>query len=251
MIEIKNVSFSYFKNNPVLKNVSFDIKEGECVILLGPNGVGKSTLISLILGINKLQEGQIELGGVPINKVSPKLKADCLAYIPQFIQGTDLTVFDTIVLGRLPYYKVYPNKHDKDLTNEYIAKFNLEALKDKQTNQISGGERQIVSIARGCIQESKTIIFDEPTSNLDISTQLKVLSLIEEEKQTKNKSFLISMHDINQALSIGDKFIFLKDGEIYQICSKEEVNKEIIDKVYNINSKIIDTEKGKVVIYEK
>ena len=251
MIDIRNVSFSYYKNKPVLKDVSFDIKEGECVILLGPNGVGKSTLISLILGNNKLQQGQIELEGTPINKVNHKLKADYIAYIPQFIQGTDLTVFDTIILGRLPFYKIYPTKKDIDLTNEYLSKFNLEHLKDKQTNQISGGERQIVSIARGCIQESKTIIFDEPTNNLDIATQLRVLSLIKEEKETKHKSFLISMHDINQALSIGDKFIFLKDGEVYKICSKDEITKEIIDKVYNVNSKIINVENERMVIYEK
>lgn len=249
MIKLENISFSYTKNKPVLKNISLDINDGECVILLGPNGVGKSTLISLLLGANKPQEGNIYFDNTPIKEMKSKDKAAQIAYIPQLIEGTDLTVFDTVLLGRLPYYKIYPTKADIDLVDSYLNKFNLVELKEKQTNEISGGERQIVSIARGFIQDSKTIIFDEPTSNLDISTQLRVINFIKEEK--KNKSFLISMHDINQALQIGDKFVFLKDGEVYKVVSKEEITEEIINNVYNVHSKIIKSERGDFIIYEE
>lgn len=249
MIKLENISFSYTKNKPVLKNISLDINDGECVILLGPNGVGKSTLISLLLGANKPQEGNIYFDNTPIKEMKSKDKAAQIAYIPQLIEGTDLTVFDTVLLGRLPYYKIYPTKADIDLVDSYLNKFNLVELKEKQTNEISGGERQIVSIARGFIQDSKTIIFDEPTSNLDISTQLRVINFIKEEK--KNKSFLISMHDINQALQIGDKFVFLKDGEVYKVVSKEEITEENINNVYNVHSKIIKSERGDFIIYEE
>ena len=249
MIKLENISFSYTKNKLVLKNISLDINDGECVILLGPNGVGKSTLISLLLGANKPQEGNIYFDNIPIKEMKSKDKAAQIAYIPQLIEGTDLTVFDTVLLGRLPYYKIYPTKTDIDLVDSYLYKFNLVELKEKQTNEISGGERQIVSIARGFIQDSKTIIFDEPTSNLDISTQLRVINFIKEEK--KNKSFLISMHDINQALQIGDKFVFLKDGEVYKVVSKEEITEEIINNVYNVHSKIIKSERGDFIIYEE
>ena len=249
MIKLENISFSYTKNKPVLKNISLDINDGECVILLGPNGVGKSTLISLLLGANKPQEGNIYFDNTPIKEMKSKDKAAQIAYIPQLIEGTDLTVFDTVLLGRLPYYKIYPTKADIDLVDSYLNKFNLVELKEKQTNEISGGERQIVSIARGFIQDSKTIIFDEPTSNLDISTQLRVINFIKEEK--KNKSFLISMHDINQALQIGDKFVFLKDGEVYKVVSKEEITEEIINNVCNVHSKIIKSERGDFIIYEE
>lgn len=249
MIKLENISFSYTVNKPVLKNISLDINDGECVILLGPNGVGKSTLISLLLGANKPQEGNIYFDNISIKEIKSKDKAAQIAYIPQVIEGTDLTVFDTVLLGRLPYYKIYPTKADIDLVDFYLNKFNLSKLKEKQTNEISGGERQIVSIARGFIQDSKTIIFDEPTSNLDISTQLRVINFIKEEK--KNKSFIISMHDINQALQIGDKFVFLKDGEIYKITTKEEISEDIINKVYNVHSTIIKRKEGEFIIYEK
>lgn len=250
MLKVNDLSFSYNKNKLVLDDVSFDVNEGECVVLLGPNGVGKTTLLSLLLGINKTKTGSIKYGDKEISELTAKEKADYISYVPQLIGGNDLTVFDTVILGRLPYYKIYPTKEDIRLTNEYISQFGLEDIRDKQTNQISGGERQIVSLVRGLIQQSQLLIFDEPTNNLDIHAQLRVLDIIKEEKKNK-KSFLISMHDINQALSIGDKFIFLKNGKMFAICVKNEIKEAIIDEVYNVKSHIVKTEKGEFIIYEK
>ena len=251
MIKISNLSFSYIKNRPVLENVSFDIKEGECVILLGPNGVGKSTLISCLLGANKIKEGNISFDDINLEDLSYKVKSSYISYVPQLIEGNELTVKDTIVLGRLPYYKIYPSSSDYSLVDHYIDKFDLRKIEDSRTNEISGGERQKVNIARGLIQDSKVVIFDEPTSNLDIKSQINILNLIKEEKKESKKSFLISMHDINQALSIGDKFVFLKDGKIYKVCSKEEINEQIIEDVYGVKIQIINTEKGIHILYEE
>ena len=186
----------------------------------------------------------------PIKEVSHKEISDYISYVPQLLNGTDLTVEETILLGRLPYYKVYPNKEDYREVEEIITKFKLENLKDKLTNEISGGERQKVNIARAFIQNSKLVIFDEPTSNLDIKAQLEILNLIKKEKVEQEKSFLISMHDINQALSIGDKFIFLKEGKIIKICTKNDITSQLIDEVYDVHSKIIKDEKGETIVYE-
>ena len=248
MLKISNLSFSYLKNNKVLDDVSFEVKENECVILLGPNGVGKSTLLNCILSNQKVREGDIIFDDKSIKELSFKEKADYLSYVPQLINGTDLTVKETILLGRLPYYKFYPNKDDKEKVDEYIARFNLGNIKDKCTNQISGGERQKVNIARSLIQDSKYILFDEPTSNLDIRAKLEILNIIKKEKQ--NHSFLISMHDINEALEIGDKFVFLKEGKIKKVCHKDEIDETLLNDVYGVKSKIINTKKGKYIIYE-
>ena len=250
MLKLNNVSFSYNKVREILHDISFDINEGECVVLLGPNGVGKTTLLSLLLGVNKTKSGNIMFGDKDIKELSAKEKAEYISYVPQLIAGNDLTVYDTVLLGRLPYYKIYPNREDIRLTNEYLQAFGLEEIRDKQTNQISGGERQIVSLVRGLIQQSKLLVFDEPTNNLDINAQLRVLNIIREEKK-KNKSFLVSMHDINQALSIGDRFIFLKNGKIFAICRKNEIKEAIIDEVYNVKSNIKKIEGEDYVIYEK
>ena len=250
MLKVNNVSFFYNKGKNVLENVSFSVYEGECVVLLGPNGVGKTTLLSLLLGTNKPKSGSISYDEKDLKELTSREKADYISYVPQLIAGNDLTVFDTVLLGRLPYYKIYPTKKDIELTNEYLKRFGLEEIRDKQTNQISGGERQIVSLVRGLIQESKLLIFDEPTNNLDINAQLKVLNLIKEEKKN-NKSFLVSMHDINQALEIGDRFIFLKNGKIHEICKKIDINEAIIDEVYNVKSKINKIGEGVFITYEK
>ena len=250
MISIKNVSFAYHKNEQVLKNVSFDIKDGECLVLLGPNGVGKSTLISLILKANKFQEGEITFDGVSIKDLKSDRKAEEIAYVPQLVEGSDLTVKDTILLGRLPFYKIYPSKTDYEYASSIIKEFGLEKLQDKQTNEISGGERQKVSVARGFIQKSKTIIFDEPTSNLDVKSQMDVLNLIKNEKDKNQRSFLISMHDINQALMIGDRFVFLKNGEVHSIANKEDITEELLFDVYGVKSKIIKENDRRIVYYE-
>ena len=250
MLKVSNVFFHYQNNKEVLKDVSFEINKGECVVLLGPNGAGKSTLLSLILGANKPKKGVICIENKQIEKLSSKEKAGYLSYVPQLLNGNDLTVRETILLGRLPYYKIYPNKNDFEKVDEMINKFNLVELVDKQTNEISGGERQKVNIARAFIQNSQIVAFDEPTSNLDIKSQVEILSMIKDEKVSAQRSFLISMHDINQALHIGDRFIFLKNGRIHTIATKEDITSNLIDEIYGVHSKIIKTDNGEVIIYE-
>lgn len=250
MLKVSNVFFHYQSNKEVLKDVSFEINRGECVVLLGPNGAGKSTLLSLILGANKPKKGEICLENKQIDKISNKERAHYLSYVPQLLNGNDLTVRETILLGRLPYYKIYPNKNDFEKVKEMVDKFNLGELVDKQTIEISGGERQKVNIARAFIQDSQIVIFDEPTSNLDIKSQVDILSMIKEEKVNAQKSFLISMHDINQALHIGDRFIFLKDGKIHTIATRKDITSTLIDEIYGVHSKIIKTDNKEVIIYE-
>ena len=250
MISIKHLSFSYTKDKPVLDDISFDILDGECVVLLGPNGVGKSTLISCILGENKPKTGDMCFDNRKFNEISNKEKSTYLAYVPQLIDGNELTVEETITLGRLPYFYIAPTKEDKEKVNEIISRFGLESIRYKSTNEISGGERQKVAIARAFVQEAKVVVFDEPTSNLDIKSQLSIISLIKEHNKNSGNSSLISMHDINQALKVGDKFIFLKENKIFKICTKDEIDEELLKSIYDVNAKIIKDEKEAFVIYE-
>ena len=250
MISIKHLSFSYTKDKSVLDDISFDILDGECVVLLGPNGVGKSTLISCILGENKPKTGDMCFDNRNFNEISNKEKSRYLAYVPQLIDGNELTVEETITLGRLPYFYIAPTKEDKEKVNEIINRFGLDSIRDKSTNEISGGERQKVAIARAFVQEAKVVVFDEPTSNLDIKSQLSILTLIKENSKKDNRSALISIHDINQALTVGDKFVFLKDNKIYKVCNKKDISKELLEAVYEVKINIINTEKGDVIVYE-
>ena len=250
MIKIDRLSFAYNKNDLVLKNINFDILDGKCVVLLGPNGVGKSTLINCLLGDNKIKEGDILFDGRSIKELSNKDKSKFISYVPQLIDGNDLSVRETIVLGRLPFFYISPSKEDYAKVDDIIDRFSLTYIKDKSTNEISGGERQKVAIARAFVQEAKVVVFDEPTSNLDIKSQLDIISLIKEHNKIANNSSLISMHDINQALRVGDVFVFLKDNQIYKICSKEEITEELLKNVYGVDAKIINENKEVFVIYE-
>ncbi len=250
MIKISDLSFSYNKGETVLKNISFDIQDGECVILLGPNGVGKSTIIKCILGNLKIQEGNVSFDGKNIKELTAKEKSSLVSFVPQLIKGNDLTVKETITLGRLPYFRIYPNSKDLEEVDKIIKEFNLSSIEDRQTNEISGGERQKVAIARALVQDAKTILFDEPTSNLDIKSQIAVIDILKQIIKNKDKSLLISMHDINLAFALGDKFVFLKDESVYRVCTKEDITEELLSAVYETNIKIIENGGSKVIIYE-
>ena len=250
MLEVKSLSFSYSKNKKVLDDVSFVINEGEIIIILGPNGAGKSTLLNCLIGEEKILSGEILFDEKVKKDISREGRNNLLAYVPQLIEGNDLTVRETILLGRLTKFGLYPSKKDYEIVDSIIESLNLSDLRDRTTASLSGGERQKVAIARAIVQESSTILFDEPTSNLDIKAQLDVLSIIKNEIKEKNKSALISMHDINQALSIGDKFIFLVDNIVKAVVSKSEITPELLFDTYGVKSKIINVDNKEVIIYE-
>ena len=250
MLEVKNLSFSYSKNKKVLDDVSFSINEGEIVIILGPNGSGKSTLLNCIIGEEKITSGEIFFNGKVKKEINREERNNLLSYVPQLIEGNDLTVRETILLGRLTKFGLYPSKKDYEIVDSLMESLNLSELRDRTTASLSGGERQKVTIARAIVQESSTILFDEPTSNLDIKAQLDVLSIIKNEIKEKNKSALISMHDINQALSIGDKFIFLVNNKVKAVVSKGEITPELLEETYGVKSKIINVDNKEVIVYE-
>lgn len=250
MLEVKNLSFSYSKNKKVLDDISFVINEGEIVIILGPNGAGKSTLLNCLIGEEKILSGEILFDRKVKKDISREERNNLLAYVPQLIEGNDLTVRETILLGRLTKFGLYPSKKDFEIVDSLMESLNLAELRDRTTASLSGGERQKVAIARAVVQESSTILFDEPSSNLDIKAQLDVLSIIKNEIKENNKSALISMHDINQALSIGDKFIFLVDNKVKAVVSKSEITPELLEDTYGVKSKIINIDNKEVIIYE-
>ena len=250
MIEFKNVTFSYDKKKNVINDVSFTLNDGECAILLGPNGVGKTTILRCILGELKPTSGTILINNKDNKGLRNKDLSKVISFVPQNINGTDLTVSETILLGRLPSFDLFPKREDYIALNNVLNEFSLNEIKDKNTLEISGGEKQKVAIARAYIQNTSTIIFDEPTSNLDIKAQVMIASLIKKITKENKRSTLISMHDINLALSLADKLILLKDEQIYKITTPEEITSEDLETIYGIKTTIKEIEGRKVIIYE-
>ncbi len=236
MISVKNIEFSYSGGGEkILNDISFDIEPGQCVAILGNNGVGKSTLLKCMDRIFHSQGGAVIVDGKNVLSLSSKELARNIAYVPQNQEVNDMTVFDMILLGRKPYIKWDADDHDRQIVRDLLKKFSLEKLSMRKMSQLSGGEAQKVSMARALAQEPKFLLLDEPTSNLDMRNQHEVLQMVRNMAKEEGISVAIIIHDLNLALRYCDRYLFMKDGRIFADCSLENVSREVINEVYGMN----------------
>ncbi len=251
MIKINNLSFKYNKNsNYILKNVNLNISDKKISIILGNNGAGKTTLFKCISGILPINEGRVLVDGLNVSTTPNRILSKKLAYVFQVNIESNLTVYETILLGRNPYINFYPTKKDHDIVSKLINEFNLGEYINYSFSSLSGGYQQKVMIARALASNAETFLFDEISSNLDISNKLFIFSLIKELK-SRGKSIFIALHDLNDALVLGDYFYMLKDGIIYKEGNKKIINKKNINELYNIEVEVKNIEGVEHVIYKK
>lgn len=240
-IDVKNLEFGY-KENPVIKNISFNIKSGSFVSIIGPNGSGKSTLLKTINSIYKANRGTISLYGKDISSYKKRELAKTIALVPQDTNiEYDFTVEDIVMMGRHPYKKRFETELETDhkIVNEALELTNTLVLKDRAINQISGGERQRAIIARALAQKPAVILLDEPTSNLDINHQMDILNLLKKLNKESGLTVVLVIHDINLACRYSDEIILLHKGEILGIGTPEEViTVENVEDAYNMNAAI-------------
>ncbi len=249
MIKISSLSVRYEKkSNLVLKDIDFHLEEGKIGILIGPNGAGKSTLLKSICGLLPLKEGNIIIDKKPLNEFKPRERAKKIAYVPQILSFEPASVYDTVMLGRLPYFSFVPGQSDHEVVTKTLEELNLLHLKDRNVIQLSGGERQKIAIARALAQQSQIIVFDEPTSNLDIAGEELIASYVEILAKEYKKTVLLAVHDLNLAYRLGDTFLFLKEGKSLGVKDKEGFTPEIIEETFGVNASKIDTEDGSIFI---
>lgn len=236
-MKIKNLSYKY-KNSFSLKNINFKVKKGEILGVLGSNGSGKTTLIKNILGILK-SDGQILLEDTDLKKLLLNKRKNLISYVPQDSGINNLTVFDTIMLGRIPHMGYKESKKDIEIVDELLNQFSLQQFKDRKISSLSGGERQRCYIARAVAQNSEVLILDEPTSSLDIANAINILKIIKNIVESRNIRCLIIIHDLNLASNFCNKFLFLKNGEQIFFGEKEECfKKEVITNLYDVDMNI-------------
>lgn len=248
MLSLKNVSFSYEKHEkPILSNTTLELEEGKVGVLLGPNGVGKSTIIKIISGFIKPKTGDIFLGENNLRKIKIKERAKLVSYVPQNVEFSSLSVLDSVLLGRLPYFYSFPCAHDKAKAEKAIEEVGLSQLKDRPANSLSGGEKQLVSIARALVSSPSLLLLDEPTANLDLKHQKEVLTLLKKIAKEKKLTILLSLHDISEAFYIGDKFFFLKEGKIIDSGDSSIITEERIKEIYDTDVKLIKDNDGYLV----
>ena len=249
MLNVENLSFRYSKfSRPVLNGATLELNPGEIGILLGKNGSGKTILFKNILGIHKPDAGSITFEGENLLKMSRKERSRRIAYVPQDIHFGALTVFDSILLGRISYFGLKSGDEDYKAVEKILMDMHLEEFAFRMVDELSGGERQKIAIARAMAQEPKLMVFDEPTGNLDIANEQLILDEAKKLAKEKNIAILSSLHDLNQALYFGDKFFFLKEGVVKYAGGREIVTKEIIQDIFDINVRIVEIEGQKHII---
>ena len=249
MLKCEDIRFRYGRTGPlVLNGASLELDAGEIGILLGKNGAGKTTLFKSILGIQKPFGGRVTFDGENLLKLPRRERARKIAYVSQDIQFGELSVFDSVLMGRVSYFGLKAGAEDYRAVEKILEDMGLTAYADRNVDALSGGERQKVAIARAMAQEPKLMVFDEPTGNLDIANEHLILAEAKKLAREKGIAVLSSLHDLNQALSFGDKFFFLKDGIVKYTGGKEIFREEIIEDIFGLRVRIVEIENQKVIL---
>ncbi len=234
-ISLRNLNYSY-TDLPVLKNISFSIKQGEFFIIIGPNGSGKTTLIKVVSGLIRHQRGSLNIFEQPINSYSRKALAVKIALVPQMVlENFPFTVLEIVLMGRSPHQGILGLQSEKDfsIANRAMEFTGVKHLKNRKLEHLSGGERQRVFIARAICQEPQIILLDEPTSSLDIAHQLRVMDLMEKLKREKGVTIVMVSHDINLAAMYADSLLLIKEGRIISSGTPKQVlTFETLEKAY-------------------
>lgn len=238
ILKVNGVEFEY-GTAKVLKNINVGVSRGEILAILGPNGVGKSTLLKCMNMILKPITGTILIGELDLSKMSGKDIAKNAGYVAQRNESARMTVFDSVLLGRKPHIGWKITEHDYELVYDALDKFGLSDMQLRYIDEISGGELQRVCVCRAIVQEPSVLLLDEPTSALDLSRQMEILKLIRHVVDQHNCATIMTMHDLNLALRFADRFVFMKGGKIYEMCDKSGVTPELIEEVYGIAVDVI------------
>ena len=234
LISITNLNFRY-KTKAVLSWINACIRSGDFITLLGPNGVGKSTLLNCITGLLRVEKGTISLYDNDITLLSTKLIAQTVAYVPQTIQANfDYTVREYALMGRTTHMNMFemPGKQDYDIADEALDKLGILHLQANSFNQISVGEQQQVCIARALAQQPKLIILDEPTSALDFDNQIKVLNLIKRLAEL-GYAVLVTTHNPEHSLLLNSTVWLLdRNGSMAVGTAEEMINEKTLCDLY-------------------
>lgn len=242
LLTVNHAAFSYDSLHMILKNITFQLDKKSFVGILGPNGIGKSTLLKCINRIYPLKEGHISLAGNDISKLSLRQVARKISYVPQRMSAPFPTcVLDTVLLGRLPYNKFRFTGKDQEIALKAIENMALQKYMLKDIRFLSGGEQQRVLIARALAGTPDLILMDEPTSSLDIKYQIEILHLIRKLVRETELSVLMTIHDLNLASIFCDRLLILKDGHIWKDGIPPAIlTEENIKTIYGIDTCIIE-----------
>jgi iron complex transport system ATP-binding protein len=235
MIDVHSISFRYQKNW-VLQDISFQVGKGEFIGVIGPNGSGKSTLLKVLYRLLSPQQGEVLVEFVPLKRMSRAEIAKRIAVVAQETYPLfPFRVIEIVLMGRSPYlgYLMFESEKDLEIAKKAMKWTEILNFSERPIDELSGGERKRVFIARALAQEPEVILLDEPTANLDIHHQIEFLDLILSLNREKGLTIVMATHDMNIAAEFCDRLILLRQGTIYKMGSpKEVITEENIERVY-------------------
>lgn len=240
-IEVKNLSFSY-GDRPVLHDISFKVEKGEFLSILGPNGVGKSTLFRCVLGLLSGYTGQVLVDGIDSRSFSVREAAMHIAYIPQSSHPVfNYSVFDIVLMGRTCGLSTFrsPKKKDTEICRWALDKIGIAHLADRCFHRLSGGEQQLVLIARALVQKAPILMLDEPTANLDFGNQHLVL---EQARNLAREGYTViqTTHHPEQSYMFSDRILAIQKGRVLAEGTPEQVlTEQTMKALYGVDVDVV------------
>ncbi len=240
LIDVQNLSFAY-KEQPVLQNLSFSIEKNKVYYLLGENGAGKTTLFRCMLGLLPFK-GNILLNNTPLMRLTEKERSAQMAYIPQVhTSAFKYSVLDMVLMGTARTLSVFksPGASEKERALDALQKLSILHLKDRDFCTLSGGEKQLVIIARALAQNARILLMDEPSSSLDYGNQIRLSERILHLSK-EGYTILLSSHNPEHALRFGDQVLALKDGALLsQGTPQDVITDDLIFSLYNLHAEVV------------
>jgi iron complex transport system ATP-binding protein len=254
VISVKEAAFSY-GTATVFEDVTFDVYSGEALCLLGPNGSGKTTLLECILGIQQLRAGEIRIAGADISGLSAREIARSLAHVPQRHDTVfPYTVLDIVKMGRAPYISLFggPSEADARLAEEALQATGIAHLKDRPYTQISGGEGQLVLLARALAQGTPAVIMDEPTAHLDFRNELMLLETIARLVREREVALVMATHNPNHPFHLQGKGVPARAALLHRARlqgpaePREVLDERNIREAYGVKASVVSFEQGEL-----
>lgn len=250
-IELRNVSVGYGRT-PVISSINLCFESGHFYCLLGANGIGKTTLFKTILGLLPSLDGEILIEGKRLDLMPLSALSECISYVPQAkASAYDMGVRDVVVMGRTRFIKKFsqPSEQDYEICEGILERLGIQKLADKQYSELSGGEQQIVLIARALTQEAQYILMDEPASNLDFENQKKVLECLQQ-LSGSGVGIVLSSHSPDHAIYCDMELVLIdRNRHIHTGKIDEILTDQLLREVYGVNIHLISdvTKDGKAV----
>ena len=233
VITIENLSFDYARNRPVISDVNCNIMENTFTVIMGKNGSGKSTFLRLLGGIMPYHKGSIKINNVELKAMKLNARAKMVGFLPQHHKPVfPFKVSEVVLTGRASYVQFSPKKSDKFQAEKALEITGISSLKNRIYSELSGGEQQLVMIARLLAQQPRILLLDEPISHLDYHNQIRILKLVKELVAT-NITVVAVLHDPNMAYLFGEKFIYVHDGQVHEVNEKNAWEHPLVHKIFD------------------